>query len=237
MVESVSLRVVQSVDPSVPVGLQVAVPESGGVVGRHPEVEVCLPGSTVSRRHARLERTEAGWMVTPLTQTNAVYVGGQVVEEASPLYRDSLLQLGGVVVVLATEAETSPVLQRLDQPVLLEVRLDGGGCTAHAGGALLPLPPLEARLLGALVERAGQPVHRWDLLEALGGSNLDKAMSKLRAGLREALGSGLLPLDAVAEALGVEPEVRGVLKALIVTRRGHGYLLALPPHRVRLEHV
>ncbi|MCA9568100.1 MAG: FHA domain-containing protein [Myxococcales bacterium] len=234
-----TLRVIQSVDPALPVGLQVPVPTTGGVVGRSTEAEICLPGSTVSRQHARLVREGTTWSLEPLTRTNSVFVDGAAVAGATPVPTGASFQLGGVVCVLVEDAGTTPVLQRLDEPVLIEVHDDAGGCTAHAGGALLPLAPLEARLLGELVEAAGRPVHRWDLLEALGAStNLDKAVSKLRAGLRTALEDGVLSLEAVARAVGAsadDPEV--LVRELIVTRRGHGYLLALPPHQVRRVRV
>lgn len=239
MFDTTLLRVVRSVDPALPVGTQLTIPPDGGEIGRSPEVSVCLPGSTVSRRHARLERGAHGWDLTGLTSSNAVFVDGEALEGTAPLPLGTPFQLGGVVCILVDDAGTSPVLERIDQPLLLEVRLDGEGCSAHANGALLPLAQQEARVLGALVECAGRPVHRWDLEELFGGSvNLDKVVSRLRAGLRTALEEGLLPRAEIAGLVDLpEGEPADLVRRLIVTRRGHGYLLTLPPHRCRLERV
>lgn len=223
---------IQSVDPALPVGLQVAVPGGGGVIGRHPDVVMCLPGSTVSRSHAQLEKTGGRWTLTPLTTSNAVFVGGRPVTAATVLENGVSFQLGGVVLVLVEEAGTTPVLERLDSPVLLEVQVDAGKCSVYAGGQLLPVAPSGAAVLGVLVEHAGKPVHRWDLLEVVGpNANLDKVVSKLRGTLREALRDGCLDASEVVALLGGGEE--DLVKRLLVTRRGHGYLLALPPERVR----
>jgi hypothetical protein len=238
---SATLRIIQSVDPALPVGFQLAMPASGGVIGRSADVDLCLPGNTVSRRHARLVPGEGGWHVEPLTTTNAVFVDGEPRTTIGPLPSGASLQIGGVVCVVVSEAGTTPVLHRLDDGAwLFEVHDDGGQCTVHVQETLLDIPPSAARCLSALIAEIGRPVHRWDLLEALGeNANLDKAISLLRRGLREALEEGVLDAPRMAEALREagatvdDEDPAALVKELIVTRRGHGYMLRLAAHRAR----
>jgi hypothetical protein len=229
------LRVIQSVDPALPVGLVVNVPAAGGVIGRSPDVAICLAGNTVSRRHARLTPEGGRWVLTPLTDTNATFVDGKPIEGSQPVVDGTPFQVGGVVCTLAAELGTSPVLEPLAPPVLLEVHDDGGACTVFADSTLLPIPPAPAAVLGLLAANAGKPVHRWDLLEPLGeAANLDKTISLLRRGLREAMEADILDRQQVRVALGVDDDDPTELaRQLVVTRRGHGYLLALDARRVR----
>lgn len=194
----------------------------------------------MSRSHARLLPSYEGWTVESLTSSNAVFVEGEPADGVVVLPQGGTLQLGGVVCILVSDPGTSPVLQRLDEAWIFEVRDDGGQCSVHVGDTMLPLSPAAAKALSMLVENVGRPVHRWDLLEVLGANtNLDKTMSLLRRGIREALEGGVLDREAYAEALrvtGEEPahsDPSALVKASIVTRRGHGYVLCLAANRVR----
>ena len=230
------LRVLQSVDPALPVGLVVNVPAGGGVIGRSVEADICLAGNTVSRQHARLDVADGGWALTPLTQTNATFVDGQPIAAAHPLVAGIPFQVGGVVCTLADDGGTSPVLEPLAPPVLFEVHDDAGACTVFARGQLLAIPPAPAAILCVLAQNAGKPVHRWDLLEPLGeAANLDKAVSLLRRALREAMEAEQIDVRHVRAALGVQTgDATALARQLIVTRRGHGYLLALGPRHLRV---
>ena len=232
------LRVIQSIDPALPVGFQVSIPPEGGVIGRLVSSEICLPGNTVSRRHAELQ-VGSPWTLTLLTTSNAVFVNGEAVKSSCPLPHGTTFQIGGVVCALMADEGTTPVLTPLEESVLLAVRRDGEAASVFSEGQLLAIGTREALVLAALAEQAGSPVHRWDLIELLGDSvNLDKVMSNLRKSLREALDSGALSRDAFQQALGVTSlEPAELVMELVRTRRGHGYVLALPKRRVRVEVV
>lgn len=158
---SIALRVTRSLDPQVPVGTHYTVPLEGGVLGRQPNAAVCIPSSTVSRTHARLVSSEAGWTVEPLTGTNGTFVGQQPVpmgSNAAVAVGDEL-QLGGIVLeIVRTPSDAIPATR----PVLQVVQ-----------GA----PPLDPRDLGHAVfhfrvsideETVGWEVHRGDQVIELG---------------------------------------------------------------------
>jgi pSer/pThr/pTyr-binding forkhead associated (FHA) protein len=49
------------------------------VIGRHPNCDLVLTDTTVSRRHARLTFRDGGWVVRDLESTNGTRVNGQYV--------------------------------------------------------------------------------------------------------------------------------------------------------------
>lgn len=62
-------------------------------LGRHPDSEISLDDITVSRRHADIERTAQGYVVTDAGSLNGTYVNQQRVERMSLRHGDEL-QIG-----------------------------------------------------------------------------------------------------------------------------------------------
>ena len=56
--------------------LEVALHKDDIIIGRGAEADVQLTSEAVSRRHARLQRTDDGWQVADLGAANGVYVEG-----------------------------------------------------------------------------------------------------------------------------------------------------------------
>jgi len=50
-------------------------------VGRSPECDIVLPDEKVSRLHARLDKTEQGWVLVDLESTNGTMVNGKRITE------------------------------------------------------------------------------------------------------------------------------------------------------------
>ena len=64
---------------------------SHAVIGRGSECEVRLRGTSISRRHARLDQTAAGWVIQDLDSTNGVGKDGRRIERARVDDHDELL--------------------------------------------------------------------------------------------------------------------------------------------------
>jgi pSer/pThr/pTyr-binding forkhead associated (FHA) protein len=62
-------------------------------VGRHPDSDVFLDDVTVSRRHAEIRRTVAGFEIFDVGSLNGTYVNGSRIEQ-SPLADGDQLQVG-----------------------------------------------------------------------------------------------------------------------------------------------
>ena len=189
------------------------------VIGRSPECDVVIPDRQVSRRHARLRRTEEGYLLEDLRSKNGTFVNGVPVEEPVLLRDGDVVQvaLAAKIVFVGTEA-TMP--------------LAGGGASGMESGKLRmdpqahrvwvgqveldpPLSPPQYKLLELLCRRSGRVVTRDEIVEAVwpetGGEGVsEQAIDALVRRLR----------DRLAE---LDRE-----HAYLVTVRGHGFRLDNP---------
>ena len=70
--------------------LPLQFPRGGGdqfSIGRDASCDLAIADMTVSRRHAQLERTEDGWLLTDLESTNGTRVNGWRVRGKVPVTR------------------------------------------------------------------------------------------------------------------------------------------------------
>src|SRR5439155_23662786 len=74
-------------------GAIIAVNRPDMLVGRHTECDIRLPLPDVSRRHCRLQFSEAGWQVVDLNSLNGIQVNGEPVLQAV-LGQGDLLRIG-----------------------------------------------------------------------------------------------------------------------------------------------
>jgi pSer/pThr/pTyr-binding forkhead associated (FHA) protein len=68
-------------------------------LGRHPDSEIMLDDITVSRRHASIERTDEGYVVSDAGSLNGTYVNHERIERAV-LHHGDELQVGKFRLVL-----------------------------------------------------------------------------------------------------------------------------------------
>jgi pSer/pThr/pTyr-binding forkhead associated (FHA) protein len=73
-------------------------------LGRHPDSEIMLDDITVSRRHASIERTDAGYVVSDAGSLNGTYVNQERIERAV-LHHGDELQVGKFRLVLFERAD------------------------------------------------------------------------------------------------------------------------------------
>jgi ABC transport system ATP-binding/permease protein len=69
-------------------------------VGRSPDNDIVLSDIRVSRHHARIERTDAGWRVSDLGGRNTTLVNASPAREPTLLYEGDRLTFGGTDIVL-----------------------------------------------------------------------------------------------------------------------------------------
>ena len=149
------------------------------VIGRSHDGDLVVLASSVSREHAELEHTEAGWMVRDLGSRNGTFVNGVLLQGQVVLPARALLKVGDVALWFLAEVDQEPPRR----PMMATGGLGGGlvryllvhgelelcivaGDDDTAGGALLrravgteawserSLAPLEFQLVRALCVRA-----------------------------------------------------------------------------------
>ena len=77
--------------------LPLQFPRSPGIffsIGRDASCDLAIPDMTVSRLHARLERTHDGWLLTDLTSTNGTRVNGWLVRGQVRVRAGDLVSFG-----------------------------------------------------------------------------------------------------------------------------------------------
>ncbi len=150
-------------------------------IGRSHDGDLVVLAASVSREHAELRRTDAGWQVRDLGSRNGTFVDGTRCQGRVPLPGRAVLKVGDVALWFLAEAIHEPVsvpametgsagggLVRFTlQHGTSELCAVGGGDGA-AGGALLAraagaeawseraLPPLEFQLLRTLCAKAAE---------------------------------------------------------------------------------
>lgn len=225
----------------------------GAVIGRDPGVEVRLDHPSVSRRHARITALR----IENLSASSGLFVDGARLGpgEACALAEGSHLQIGAVLLGVLGPAETEPFcspipLERapLDDaaaPIFVITR-DGDACVVQFAGRYLDLQAAAARAFAALSASPSQVVHVWDIQEAVGTTGaVAPLVTAIRRAVRsllddgaldEALLRGLIARSGSGDRLAsLESLDRdALLRRLVLSRRGHGYVLCLPPDAVRI---
>jgi hypothetical protein len=68
-------------------------------IGRDASCDLAIPDMTVSRRHAQLERTKDGWLITDLESTNGTRVNGWRVRGKVPVRAGDVVSFGNLETV------------------------------------------------------------------------------------------------------------------------------------------
>jgi pSer/pThr/pTyr-binding forkhead associated (FHA) protein len=222
------------------------------LVGRAATAGLQLDHRSVSREHAWLTHHGGALWLHVASTKSATYVDEVRIHpgEEVPLKPGARVQFGAVLLGLRAQSETIPFrdVVTTDTPsALLEVTLDGPARVIRLGGTLLTLTPRAALFFAALAERPGEPVARWDLVDALDGA---KGLPQLATEVRKAIQQRLRHATHDAETLraamlrgapesqhnsiaAMAPEA--LATALIVARRGHGYCLSLSRDAVKIR--
>lgn len=216
-------------------------------IGRHQEGELIVLAASVSREHARLERTEAGWTARDLGSRNGTFVDGARVQGRVPLVKRTVVKIGDVPFWFLSEVVHEPItppsmatgsvagglVRFVTRHGELELCVVGSSDVA-TGGSLLSraagaegwaergLAPLEFQLLRALCARAHEEAASPSTVR---GCVATKQLARdlpfqSRYANEENVRQVVRRLRAVLGELGAE--------ALLAVAPGRGYYLASP---------
>lgn len=159
------------------------------LIGRGEDADIVLADPLVSRRHAELQETEGGLLVTDLGSRNGVFVNGHPISEPTPLLNGDSLGIGDYTFVLVEVVDRA-----LRTETLSEMR-------AALESSRVPVGSSASEALSAATRRA-------DALQLL-GSVVDKALALGRGQEAEHI-IGMHLVAALSDATagrGVAPEV------------------------------
>jgi signal transduction histidine kinase/DNA-binding response OmpR family regulator/pSer/pThr/pTyr-binding forkhead associated (FHA) protein len=98
--------------------------EAQTLMGRHPNCQVNLPVSEISRLHARIVRESAGWFLEDLGSSNGTFLNNEPISGRKQLRTGDRIDLCGCVLAfqeIEDESRREPVA---DQPTLQPVRAE-----------------------------------------------------------------------------------------------------------------
>jgi DNA-binding response OmpR family regulator len=189
------------------------------VIGRTADCEIVIPSRQVSRRHARLLRTESGFVIEDLASKNGTHLNGKRINQPKLLQDGDVIQIALAMQMIFVGREATVPLTR-DEAVSLglgRLRVDRLARRVWIEDQELnpALSPRQYSLLEVLYERPGRLVSRDEIVEHVwpgedGIGVTEQAIDALVRRLR----------DRLAE---VDPS-----HEYIVTVRGHGFRLDNP---------
>lgn len=166
------------------------------VIGREAPADLIIALPRISRRHARMVRSERGYTICDLDSRNGTFVNGSAISNVPVLLKDGdQLVLGGTIELrfhCQHETVQGPRIGRLNgvwlDETTREVWLDGKRVDPPLSAAQLTLLALLYRCAGQVVPRAQIVAAVWpDSNPAgVGEEAVDGMIKRLRARLRAA---------------------------------------------------
>jgi DNA-binding response OmpR family regulator len=176
-------------------------------IGRSPMCQIVVPQSTISRLHAKIERSGPRYILSDAGSINGTFVNGHRLFEPHLLKDADIIGLGSAVGLLRF-LDPDPTAASAGQ-----LRYDEHAMVFFLGQQRLDLSPAQFRLLSHLYQNADEVCTHESCAQAIWGpeydpdqlATLDRAINRLRNRLRQ-----------------VDPSAD-----LIKNHRGLGYLLML----------
>jgi hypothetical protein len=187
------------------------------IIGREMGLaDLLLPERQVSRRHAKIERTPEGFMLSDLDSKNGTFLNGREVKDPQRLQDGDEIQIALCVKIAFVGSDaTAPLsarpISRALRPVVRGIRLDKESRRVYLAEQELdpPLSVQQYRLLELLIDAKSALVSRHDIVEKVWeGEN--------------AFGVSEQAIDALVRRLRDRLAERDPDHEYIVTVRGHG---------------
>ncbi|MFQ5922637.1 MAG: FHA domain-containing protein [Anaerolineales bacterium] len=189
------------------------------IIGRGKDCGLIVPDRQVSRHHARIRRTERGYLLEDLGSKNGTHLNGTEVTEGVLLQDGDEIQIALALKLVYVGIEATIPLKSADlsQLGLGRLRMDPQAHRVWLGEAEIepPLSPPQFRLLTLMYENPDRVVTREQIVEGVwpdsaGEGVSEQAIDALVRRLRERLSE-------------VDPDHR-----YVTTVRGHGFRLNNP---------
>ncbi|MEN9934444.1 MAG: hypothetical protein RLZZ387_1023 [Chloroflexota bacterium] len=143
-------------------------------IGRDGSNDIVIDHPLASRRHARLERDDSGYLVRDLDSTNGTYVNGDRIEGARSLHNQDRIWVADTEIVFndpeATQKGPLPVeILRRVRAAEEAIRIDSRAKEVYIQGKLLdpPLTVKEFQLLELLYGHRGQVISKDEIAKSV----------------------------------------------------------------------
>lgn len=186
-------------------------------IGRGAECDLAVPDRQVSRHHARILRTERGYMLEDLGSKNGTHLNGVLIDEPVLLQDGDIVQIALALKLIFIGTESTIPLKSSELGEIGRLRMESRAHRVWVGPRELdpPLSPPQYRLLELIYENADRVVGRDEIVdhvwpESEGEGVSEQAIDALVRRLRERLAE-------------LDPD-----HGYVQTVRGHGFRLNNP---------
>ena len=189
------------------------------IIGRGKDSGLVVPDRQVSRHHARIRRTDRGYLLEDLGSKNGTHLNGTEVTDGVLLQDGDEIQIALALKLIYVGIEATIPLEstNLSKLGLGRLRMDQRAHRVWVGAAEVepPLSPPQFRLLALMYENPERVVTRDQIVESVwpdsaGEGVSEQAIDALIRRLRERLSE-------------IDPE-----QSYVLTVRGHGFRLNNP---------
>jgi DNA-binding response OmpR family regulator len=189
------------------------------IIGRGKDSGLVVPDRQVSRHHARIRRTDRGYLLEDLGSKNGTHLNGTEVTDGVLLQDGDEIQIALALKLIYVGIEATIPLEstNLSKLGLGRLRMDQRAHRVWVGEAEVepPLSPPQFRLLALMYENPERVVTRDQIVESVwpdsaGEGVSEQAIDALVRRLRERLSE-------------IDPE-----QSYVLTVRGHGFRLNNP---------
>lgn len=189
------------------------------LIGRAPDCDVILPDRQVSRHHARISRSDGGYVVEDLGSKNGTHVNGSAIEGPAVLQDGDVIQVALAIKLtfVGTEATLPLSMDEASELGLGRLRMDAEAHRVWVREKEVepPLSPAQYRLLELLYRNPDRVVSRAEIVRHVWSESEEEGVSE------QAIDALVRRLrDRLAE---FDPEY-----SYVVTVRGHGFRLDNP---------
>ena len=187
------------------------------IIGRQEDCDIVLDDRKVSRQHARIVRDRQGYMISDLDSKNGTFVNGEPVSAPRRLRDGDEIQIAWCFRLAFVDAgATVPLF--LERPERRGLALDKEARMVYINERAVspPLSPAQFRLLELLYDHRDRVVGREDIVKAVWPEALEEGISEQA-------------IDALVRRLRERLAEVDPSWQYIVTVRGHGFRLQLPP--------
>ncbi len=189
------------------------------VIGRTPDCEIVVPSRQVSRRHARLLRTDSGFVIEDLGSKNGTHLNGHRITRPRLLQDGDVIQVALALELVYVGREATVPLSKAEaiDLGLGRLRMDLSARRVWVEGRELrpALSPRQFRLLALLYRNSGVVVTREDVVSDVWAEEADIGVSEQA-------------IDALVRRLRERLAEIDPGHEYIITVRGHGFRLDNP---------
>lgn len=189
------------------------------LIGRAPECDIVVADRQVSRHHARLGRTDKGYVLEDLGSKNGTHLNGAQIDGPVILQDGDVIQVALAISLMFVGTEATLPLSLEDEAHFGpgRLRMDPDAHRAWIRDAELepPLSPAQYALLALLYESSGRVISRTEVVERVWPESDEAGVSEQA-------------IDALVRRLRDRLAELDPNHEYVVTVRGHGFRLDNP---------